>query len=164
MTSPAKGCGGSAEPEQSYIAVRDHGVMNAAPDPRGAADDVSSLVGMRLCSVVFVMDYLQLMFDGSPGSASTLTCYVWPTVETPRGVARQGDVGYADTLASLIPNAVVATAATPIAGIRIEWQSGALVLNPTPDELAGPEIATLRDLGSNWRVWRPGEDVFSHLA
>ena len=59
--------------------------MSAAPDPRDAADDLSFLVGMRLYSVVFVMDHVQLMFDGSRDFPSTLTCYVWPTVETQRG-------------------------------------------------------------------------------
>lgn len=138
--------------------------MSAAPDPRDAADDLSFLVGMRLYSVVFVLDHVQLMFDGSRDVPSTLTCCVWPTVETQRAVARHGDVGYADTLASLIPNAVVAASATSGAGIRIEWESAAVVLNPTPDDLVGPEIAMLRDPWSNWWAWRPREDVFSHLG
>jgi len=138
--------------------------MSATPDPRDATADLSSLVGMRLSSVVFVMDYAQLELDGAPQRRATLTCYVWPTVETSDGVARHGDVGYSDRLVSLIPGDVVAASAAEGAGLRIELGSGAIVLDPTRDELTGPEIAMLSGAdGSSW-VWRPGEDVFSHLG
>lgn len=145
------------------VAVRHHDVMSAAPDP-STADDLSFLVGMRLYSIAFVMDYAQLMFDGSPDTRATLNCDVWPTVETARGVTRHGDLGYADALVSLIPGDVVAASVAAGAGLRVELESGAVVLNPTRDEVVGPEIAMLSGIDGRWRVWRPGEDAFGHLA
>lgn len=146
-----------------HVAVRHHDVMNAAPDP-STADDLSFLVGMRLYSVVFVMDYAQLLFDGSPDTGATLTCHVRPTVETSHGATRPGDLGYADALVSLIPGDVVAASVTTGAGLRVELASGAVVLNPTRDEVVGPEIAMLSGIDGRWWVWRPGEDGFDHLA
>lgn len=138
--------------------------MSAAPDLPDAAVDLLSLVGMRLYSAVFVIDYVQLLFDGSPDTRSTLTCDVWPTIETSQGDARHGDPGYADALVSLIPSDVVAASVTSGSGLRIELGAGAVVLNPTRDEITGPEIAMLRGTGDAWRVWRPGEGEFADLG
>jgi len=71
---------------------------------------LSRLVGFRLFSVQFVMDYVQLRFDGPTEDLPVLNCDVLPSVESEGRVWRDGDVGYADALCGLIPGTVLATA------------------------------------------------------
>jgi hypothetical protein len=66
------------------------------------------LVGFRLYSVQFVMDYVQLRFDGPTEDMPVLNCNVMPAVEGRAGLIRSGQVGYADALTALIPSEVAA--------------------------------------------------------
>ena len=61
------------------------------------------LVGARLTSVQFVMDYLILGFD----ERGALTTLVWPEVRLSGGRLRFGDAGYRDALCSLIPQTTI---------------------------------------------------------
>jgi hypothetical protein len=123
------------------------------------------LVGCRLYSVEFVMDYIQLRFDNVARGQLTLNCYVMPKVERAAEVMRDGDVGYGDAVRALIPGHVRAANDACEAGLRIELDTGSLVLNPSPDELVGPEIAFLFGFDDHSSmVWRPGEHPFAHLA
>jgi hypothetical protein len=127
---------------------------------------LSRLVGLRLYSVVFVMDYGQLMFDGSRFSeVPTLGCFVWPSlvlVDDHR--KRFGDAGYRDALCALIGSEVVATTETVGDGFTVSFEQGTLVVRPTSEEVVGPEIAQLSGFEDrSWMVWRPGEDSFEYL-
>ncbi|QIS11579.1 hypothetical protein [Nocardia arthritidis] len=126
---------------------------------------LSRLVGCRLFSVVFVMDYVQLCFDSdATEDRPILTCDVFPVVHTESAQLREGEIGYADALRAFIPGQVVATAEAFEVGLRVEFSNGAIVLRPTYDELVGPEIATLSGFVDRaWMGWRPGEDVFEYL-
>lgn len=127
---------------------------------------VSRLVGSQLCSVLFVMDYLQLGFvsDDAQGDP-VLSCYVMPVVETSAGPVSNGAATYADMLRALIGDRVVATSEAPQKGIRIEFALRAVVLRPTIADVAGPEIAMLSDfLDNSLMVWRPGEEAFEYLG
>src|SRR4051812_29818715 len=106
-------------------------------------DLVGRLIGSRLYSVQFVLDYVQLRFDGSRDDDPFLNCDVMPVVETGERRIVPGQPGYADALVSLIPGVVIATAEAGRQGLRLELTTGAVVLLPTPDELVGPEIALL---------------------
>ncbi len=129
-------------------------------------DLVSRLVGCRLHSVQFVMDYVQLRFDSDDAQGDpVLSCYVMPVVETPGGPVSDGALGYADALRSLIHDRVAATSEAPQKGIRIEFALRALVLRPTIADLVGPEIAMLSDFADgSLVVWRPGGDAFEYLG
>ena len=60
---------------------------------------------------------------------------------------------------------VVATAEAESQGLRLELDTGALVVRPDSDELAGPEIARLsRFEDGQWMCWRPGEVAFEYLT
>jgi hypothetical protein len=128
---------------------------------------LSRLVGFELYSVQFVMDYVQLRFhpggDAPPGDMPVLNCDVWPIVEFMGQTFREPDLGYADALRRLIPEAVTATAEATGVGIRIMFPSGAITLHPTRDEVF-VEIGYLFGFEDGaWMVWRPGEDSFEDI-
>lgn len=126
---------------------------------------LSRLVGFRLSSVQFVMDYVQLRFDGPTEDMPVLTCIAKPVVETPAGVIVPRASGYTDSLVALIPDDVVRTTEATGDGLRIEFPSGTVVLHPAFDDLVGPEIALLDGFADGqWMCWRPGEEAFDDLA
>ncbi|MEV0673217.1 hypothetical protein [Mycobacterium sp. NPDC050441] len=128
---------------------------------------LSRLVGARLYSVEMVLnEYLHLMFDGAAGGGepAVLACYVWPVVESSGRVWHESDLGYADSLRKLTPGAVTSTVEQTGIGIRIELDTGTLVIHPKLDEVY-VEIAMLTGFTDGaWMVWRPGEDSFEDLA
>ena len=126
---------------------------------------LSRLVGFRLYSVQFVMDYVQLRFDGPTDDMPVLNCDVMPAVETPAGLIAPGELGYVDALVALIPDEVVRTTEGTGSGLRIEFASGVVVLHPRLDDLVGPEIALLGGFADGqWMCWRPGEESFEDLS
>ncbi|MGW4125844.1 hypothetical protein [Nocardia sp. NPDC004711] len=49
-------------------------------------------------------------------------------------------------------------------GLVLRFETGTLSVDPTAEELEGPEIAMLRGFNDNsWDVWRPGEYTFIEL-
>jgi len=129
---------------------------------------LSRLVGMRLLSVEFILDYAVVRFDGDPAlPQAQLTCDVMPHVETADGSRRRdGEEGYLEALRALIGHEVISTSEGPSTGLRIAVETGgALRLNPAPGELTGPEIALLTGFDDGaWMCWRPGEEAFEHLS
>ncbi|MGA5539774.1 hypothetical protein [Mycolicibacterium nivoides] len=128
---------------------------------------LSRLVGARLYSVEIVLnDYVHLKFDGAAGGGepAVLACYVWPVVESAGRVWRETDLGYADSLRKLTPGTVASTAEQTGSGLRIELDTGTLVIHPALDEVY-VEIAMLTGFDDGaWMVWRPGEDSFEDLV
>jgi hypothetical protein len=123
------------------------------------------LVGFRLYSVQFVMDYVQLRFDGPTEDGPVLNCDVLPVVEARTGLIAPAQVGYADALRAFIPGRVVATVEETGRGLRIEFDDGTICLHPEADEVPGPEIALLSGFkDGHWMCWRPGEESFEDLA
>jgi hypothetical protein len=123
------------------------------------------LVGMRLYSVQFVMDYVQLRFDGTTQDMPVLNCDVFPVVETPAGPIAAGQLGYADALRACIPRHVVATEEKTGRGIRIAFDEAVIRLHPDISEVVGPEIALLNGFqDGRWMCWRPGEESFEDLV
>lgn len=135
------------------------------PVPYVANELFGRLAGCRLLSVQFVLDYVQLHFDSEEHPEQPLlTCEVLPAVETAGALVRSGGPGWADALLALIGRTVSATGEGS-GGLRIEFADSAVVLDPTPDELGGPEIALLSGFADRrWMVWRPGEGAFEHLG
>lgn len=139
--------------------------VRGVPVYGGGGGLLSRLEGRRMYSVEFVLnDYVQLRFDGDELSGPvTLSCYVWPMIESRGRRWREPDLGYADSLRALTPGAVVSATERNGRGIRIELDRGAVVLDPTADEVH-VEIAGLMGPASfGWVVWRPGEGIFEHL-
>jgi hypothetical protein len=127
---------------------------------------LARLVGLRLYSVEFVMDYVQLRFDGDGVSAGpvVLNSYVWPQVDYRGRSWSEPDLGYADALRGLIPGTVRATEEATGTGLRVDLDTGAVMIHPKLEEVY-VEIAELQGFDDGaWTVWRPGEESFEYLA
>jgi hypothetical protein len=123
------------------------------------------LVGFRLYSVQFVMDYVQLWFDGPLPDTPVLNCDVMPTVEVGAETLVDGQIGYADALRRLVPSVVRRTQEGTGIGLRVEFDTGAIVVHPAREDLTGPEIALLDGFeDQHWMCWRPGEESFEDLT
>lgn len=137
-----------------------------APEP-APESLLARLVTRRLSSVNFLLDRLELRFDGDPGHSegTVLTCEVWPEVRQPGVVLRQEGFGYADALRAVVGQIVVGTTESAEEGLVVELLGAAVVLNPASDDVPGAEIALLRGFSDGaWAVWRPGEGVFAPPA
>ncbi len=124
------------------------------------------LVGSTLYSVEFVMDYVQLRFDGDEISRGpvVMNCYVWPRVVFGDQSWSERDLGYADAFRGLIPGTVSRTVEATGAGVRVDLDTGSVVVHPELEEVH-VEIAELHGFDDGaWMVWRPGETSFEHLV
>jgi hypothetical protein len=135
---------------------------------------LSALVGSELASVVFVADYVQMVFqpghvkEADPqvlrqpmeGVSARLSTYTLPSV-TSRGIrVRPGEQGWRDVLCGLI-SARVVEAINDTDEIRIRFEPNVHVtVSLQEDDLEGmPEFAMLQldDGQKSWTVWRPGD-------
>lgn len=125
------------------------------PSPDSLLD---RLIAEDLSSVIFVGDYAQFDFNGP-----RLSTFVWPRVEAAGNEWRYGDQGYRDALCGLIGRTLTSVADSPETGVVLRFDEDALVINPEPADLQGPEIAMLQmnDSDHAWDIWRPGERSFS---
>ncbi|WP_291038630.1 hypothetical protein [Herbiconiux sp.] len=124
---------------------------------------LSRLIGFRMYSVQFVMDYVQLRFDSDTADKPILNCDVWPEVTLDGVTFHEPDLGYADALRQLIPGTVVDTQEATGVGLCLHFERGSIRLHPTLDEVY-VEIAMLSGFSDReWMVWRPGEDSFEDL-
>lgn len=124
---------------------------------------LSRLIGFRMYSVQFVMDYVQLRFDSDTDDKPFLNCDIWPEVTLDGVTFNEPDLGYADALRRLIPGTVVDTQEATGVGLRLHFERGSIQLHPTLDEVY-VEIAMLGGFSDrDWMVWRPGEDSFEDL-
>jgi hypothetical protein len=121
---------------------------------------LSRLIGLRMYSVQFVMDYVQLRFDSDTDDKPFLNCDIWPEVTLDGVTFHEPD---ADALRRLIPGTVVDTREATGVGLRLYFERGSIQLHPTLDEVY-VEIAMLGGFSDReWMVWRPGEDSFEDL-
>ena len=116
---------------------------------------LSRLVGCRLYSVKFVMDIVYFCFDSA---ASEETPVIRgdnpPVVHTATAHLRDGDVGYADALRSIIPEHVARTFEATGKGLQVDFASASITFRPTWDELRQPG-----DRHAQWFQRRPGDVV-----
>ncbi|MEU8185520.1 hypothetical protein AB0B86_32635 [Micromonospora sp. NPDC049047] len=124
------------------------------------------LVGLRLYSVQFVMDYVQLRFDGElSNEVPVLNCDILPAISRADRTYLPGEPGWADALVGLIPQVVTDSCERTGTGIELRFSDAALRLHPTPKQIDTPEIAMLSGFDDGrWMVWRPGEDSFEDLT
>ncbi|HET6152538.1 MAG TPA: hypothetical protein VFE15_06245 [Marmoricola sp.] len=127
---------------------------------------LSRLIGLRLYSVQFGHDHLQLRFE-TEGSdlLPFLDCEAMPAVEH-GGLWSTAEVpGYADALVALIGREVIATVEDTGAGVRVALEGGTVALNPVTEDLVRDEIATLGGFyDGSTIVWEPGSAPFEHLV
>ena len=127
---------------------------------------LSRLVGCRLYSVQFVIDLVYLCFDTDTSEDTpVIRCDNMPAVHTATTRLRDGDVGYADALRSMIPEHVARTFEATGQGLRIDFANASITFRPTWDELVSPEIAMLSGFADGQEmVWLPGGDSFEYLG
>jgi hypothetical protein len=109
------------------------------------------LNGEKLSSVVFVMDYLQLDFDGN-----RFTLNVWPVVTVDSKEYKFGELLYRDSLCSLITKVVKQIGGVEKQHLTLEFESGdklTVSLDPSNPELVTPEIAIFTDTNEKWYVF-----------
>ena len=109
------------------------------------------LVGEKLSSVTFVLDYLQVDFDGN-----NLTLNVWPVVIIRDTEYKFGEPSYRDNLCLLIAQVVKQAIEKEKQYLIISFESGdklIVSLDPDNQDLMAPEIAIFTDSNENWCVF-----------
>ena len=109
------------------------------------------LVGEKLSSVTFVMDYLQLDFDGN-----RFTLNVWPVITVGGKEYKFGEPSYRDSLCSLITKVVKQASGEEKQHLTLDFESGDMLtvsLDSDNPELVTPEIAIFTDTNEKWYVF-----------
>ena len=83
---------------------------------------LQTICGARLSSVQFVLDYLILGFD----EKGALTALVWPEIASRGLILKFGEVGYRDSLCSLIMQVVEYVDVSGDETITIRFRDGSL--------------------------------------
>lgn len=109
------------------------------------------LVSEKLSSVTFVMDYLQVDFDGNG-----FTFYIWPIVTIDDKGYKLGDQFYRDKLCSLITKVVTTASFVDNEEMIIIFDNNdqlKLSLDPSnPDIIT--EIAIFTDINERWYAFQ----------
>lgn len=112
----------------------------------------SKLLNEKLSSIEFVMDYVQLRFDGP-----TFTCYIWPEVIRGDNSFSFGDRDYRNELCGLIGVNVVGLQVVEEESLTLmfEGDRGVIKLNLNPNNPdIFSEIAHFHDNGDNtWMIF-----------
>jgi hypothetical protein len=107
------------------------------------------LVGESLSSVEFIMDYVQLRFNGSD-----LTALVWPQVQNPDRTLSESDIGYRDALCALIGAVVGNAEVRENEFLRIAFEDGrAVTVSLRSEDAVGPECAEFTSSSGAWWFW-----------
>jgi hypothetical protein len=107
---------------------------------------------MELASVVFVRDYVQLVFEGQ--STAILTAFTWPTVHHGGRVYVMQADGYRDTLCSLIGQRLTKAEAEDEVEILAVFQTGDTIrISLRQADSDGYEAAMLTSEGRMIYVW-----------
>jgi hypothetical protein len=128
---------------------------------------LEALVGSELSSVVFVQDYIQLVFQptetGRPpkgvlpaptaGSFGTLSAFVLPELETQDRRLRPGEAGYRDLLVEQINWRVPMKMGT---GCRLSSTAVVATL-PLDRDVVESAMLQLGEPSRRWMVWSPGD-------
>lgn len=108
------------------------------------------LIGEKLSSVTFVMDYLQLDFDGN-----RLTFNIWPIVNVSNISYKYQQDGYRDKICSLITDIVSSIDIEIGSYLILEFSNGdsiSISLNIENPDLVTPEILTFTDRGNSLHI------------
>ena len=109
-------------------------------------DPLSILVGEKLSSVIFVLDYLQLDFDGN-----RLTCYIFPKVIKDKLVTSINSDNYLNLLCSFLGAIVISTTEKDGFGISISFEAGEIFLSFTDEDIG--EVAYFVDNDGKWSTY-----------
>ncbi len=106
--------------------------------------ELHDIVSEHLSSVTFVMNYLQLGFNGRG-----LSVYVWPAVTIGTTTFRQQDNGYRDALCSLIGKQLQRVDEYLDAGLVLEFEGDSALRIPLGFDRHFPDPETVEYYGPN---------------
>jgi hypothetical protein len=133
-------------------------VESVADSPRVPESALDEIVGEKLSRITFVLDYLQMSFDGPP-----LTLWVWPRIHRSGGELRRDDPGYADALLAQIGKLLVGVDELLDLGLALDFDDGTRLSVPLDGtDSVGPEVAMFN--GEQSRVWMTGELPFTRTV
>jgi len=111
--------------------------------------EISSLNGEELNAVSFVMDYVELHFNGP-----VLRVLTDPSVETPKGKSVFPSAGSRDALCSLIGKEVQKVTVTEGIAVVLEFEGGGNITIPIDEKsYKGPEALHWCPVNSPMQVW-----------
>lgn len=116
------------------------------------------LIGETLSSVTFVMDYLQMDFNGNQFSF-----YNWPVIHKGQKLIYETDTEYRNELYTLINRTIVTVDEYIDLGIAIEFEDNALLCMPlkVKNTYSIPEIAEFHSQDKDqWMIWQVGDRVY----
>ncbi len=128
-------------------------------EPHERPHVLNELVGRDLAAVVFVGDYIQLQFDNS-----RVNLYIWPRIWRAGSLLKHPAEGYNDALIALIGRRLDGVDEILDLGLvfDLEHEHGAMLSVPLDGtDLVGPEVAEFA--GTEWIVWRPGDEPIEWL-
>lgn len=109
---------------------------------------LDSLVGFEMSSVIFIRDYLQLVFEGSERT-QTLSAFSIPSVSIKGEEYQNYEQGFRDALCSLINSKVIAVETSQQIALKIHFGDAEKVeISLREHDYEGPEAAMLDDDGS----------------
>ena len=106
--------------------------------------DVSALEGEELTAVEFVLDYLQLRFNGP-----ALTLYGWPHVLLADFSVGFGEPEYRNALCAQIGETVARASLEEDEALTVEFESGTVIaLSLREEDMDGPEAGAYSASGA----------------
>jgi len=109
-------------------------------------DSLQVLIGEKLSSITFVLDYWQIDFDGNGFNVMSQI-----TVTGANWTSRSGDPGFRDRLCERISKIVSHTEFEDDVGVSITFEDqGRLQLSTKPEDYRGPEALIFRRTDNRW--------------
>lgn len=103
---------------------------------------LKGIEGSQLSSVEFVLDYVQLRFNG----VFTLTVYTWPSIRRGAVMIKWGDVEFRNALCDLITHTVLSTSVRPEEVLEITFDDNTVFgVSLKDDDYVCPEAITFSD-------------------
>lgn len=121
------------------------------PEHNNAVDDYSlrAIVGAKLSSVEFVMDYLQLRFDGP-----YLTCVTQPEIRQGGVCHNWNDPRYCTVLRQCITKKVIGAYVIEREEICVSLVGGVdIVISLRDEDYRAAEAVVFQSGGPEWMVW-----------
>ena len=112
---------------------------------------IHSITNEKLSAIIFVLDYLQLDFDGK-----RLSCYIFPEISINSNLFNFNDIGYRDSLCKLLARNVTSTSVVKGTGITIYFEEDYIHIPFNKSNIG--EVAFYIDEDSNWDSFTDDED------
>lgn len=116
------------------------------------------LIGERLSAVTFVMDYLQLDFNGNQFSF-----YNWPVIHRGQNLIYETDTEYRNELYTLINRSIITVDEYLDLGLTIEFEGNILLCTQLKvvKPYSIPEIVEFHNRSKDeWMIWQVGDKPF----